>query len=151
MNKQTKIELLQQCKELGIPCASSTKKQDILLLIQQHESKSNDILKPRIMGYDYIPYDDDDIDYLYERHFDDIMTDEVDWTMFSKELLDIMDHDGKNYMKLATIMAHSLRTQWNYYRQKNTDSEDVAKLKHVYLKLVYKYIYDHKLCLDNFF
>jgi hypothetical protein len=88
---------------------------------------------------------------LYERHLDDIMTDKVDWTMFSSELLEIMHHDGKNYMKLAKFMAHTLRTQWTYYREKDTDSKDVAKRKNVYLKLVYKYIYDHKLCMDNFF
>ena len=95
---------------------------------------------------DYIPYNDDDIDYLYERRLDDIITDEVEWLLFPKELITIIERDCKVYINLAKKMCHSLREQWDYGRIQN-----IPKRRIVYIKLVYKYIYDHKLCLDNFF
>lgn len=98
------------------------------------------------MVYDYIPYNDDDIDYLYKRSLDDIITDEVEWLLFPKELTTIIENDGKRYINLAKKMCHSVRTQWTYRRFGNKPKRQI-----VYIKLVYKYIYDHKMCLDNFF
>ena len=151
MNKMTKLDLLQKCKELGIKRVSSKNKNVILLLIKEYEFKN--MIEPNVTPvehlkevYDYLPYNDDDIDYLYNRNLDDIITDEVNWTCFPKEMLSIMKKNGKEFINLAERMKHSLKAQWYYYRYGNASKRQI-----VYNKLVYKYIYDHKMCLDNFF
>jgi len=100
--------------------------------------------------YDYLPYDHEDIDYLYTRNFDDILTDQVQWIFFPKELLTIMKEKGRNFIKLAKKMKHSLRKQWTYFNFENEHKRH-NKRHIVYIKFVYKYIYDHQMCLDNFF
>ena len=177
--KITKLDLLKKCKELGIKGVSIKKKNDILLLIKEYESNITDLDSITPMKdvckdskniietivpqdeelkevYDYIPYTDDDLDYLYARKLEDIITDEVRWTCFPNELLSIIEDDGKRYITLAKKMKHSLLTQWGYTRHcvKTGDGGEYIqepKRKVVYNKLVYKYIYDHKMCLNNFF
>jgi len=61
-------------------------------------------------------------------------------------LITIIENEGKRYISLAKKMCHSVRTQWSYYKFGNASKRQI-----VYSKLVYKYIYDHKMCLDNFY
>jgi len=92
--------------------------------------------------HDYIPYDDDDIDYLCDRNFDDIMTDTVEWSLYPKPLLSVIDSQCKSLIVLAEKMKHTLRSHYNY--QRVIHDEKNPKRLIVYKKLIYKYIYDHK-------
>lgn len=105
--------------------------------------------EPLMEYWDYLPYNDDDIDYIYNRAFDDVMTDIVDWNLFPKILLKYMRKNGKKIVICASEMTHSVRTNYYYIHQKK--GSIFSKRYWVYITLVYKYIFDHKLCSDRSF
>jgi hypothetical protein len=139
--KLTKHQLLEKCRELGIEKCKSKNKTELIALIETQNEHTKDV-------HDYIPYDDDDIDYLCDRNFSDIMTDTVEWSLYPKPLLHIIDSQCKSMIVLAQKMKHTLRSHYDYHRV--TSGVKSTKRQIVYKKLLYKYIYDHKLCLDNF-
>jgi len=138
----TKQQLLDKCEELGINKCKSKNKTQLIMLISEI---TNEPLKE---PYEYLPYSDKCIDTIIDRNFDDLMfKDKVNWDLIPEPLLSVMESVGHRYIVLAKKMKHSLQTQYKSYAHYG----GIPKRKHAFDKLVYKYVFDNKLCLDNFY